>query len=501
MKRSGLSGCLAGVLLVSMACGSNTSSAGNKNGPAATQSAAAGFQATTRDINQGKTAGQPAASTGPAVAAGPKGAAGPAGALDTTFGSGGVITTDIGDDSEAASIVLQPDGKFVVGGRTLPKGKQTEFALARYNADGSLDGTFGTAGKVITGFTTAAGQDIGGDISALAMQSDGKIVAVGGVDGKFGAVRYDKSGRLDPSFGTGGKVVTPFGQFSVPYSVAVQTDGKIVVAGTNSTHIGNGHYSFDSLLFRYNPDGTADQSFGDHGQAIDRSVNILTSGTSVTPPGSSAPSNPTEIRNFTSYIATGLVLQPDKKIVTAGAVNGGGTFLMAARYDLDGSHDKNWPLDSQPFFAGNSSGMALQTDGKILITGITREVATGGTSETIVIERLNADATADKSFGAGGLVTITNGGRVDSADSIVLQGDGKVVVVGSSDGLVALLRLLPNGAVDAGFGNGGRNVTAIAGDARSAVSQKDGKLVVAGWTSAPGATDGPHHILLARFRN
>ncbi len=167
------------------------------------------------------------------------------GALDTSFGTGGKVTTAIGSsDDDANGVVLQPDGKIVAAGSSY--GTNDDFALARYNADGSLDAGFGTGGKV----TTAIGSSTD-EAFALALQADGKIVAAGysynGANADFALARYNPDGLLDPGFGAGGKVTTAIGSSGdVANAVALQPDGKIVAAGS----ISNGTNS-DFALARY----------------------------------------------------------------------------------------------------------------------------------------------------------------------------------------------------------------------------------------------------------
>jgi uncharacterized delta-60 repeat protein len=181
------------------------------------------------------------------------------GSLDTSFDSDGKVTTEVGSgNDEAYSVAIQPDGKIVAAGDST--GSNNDFALVRYNTDGSLDTSFGTGGKVTT--------DIGsGDTaSSVAIQSDGKIVAAGysyiGSNNDFALVRYKTDGSLDTNFDSDGKVTTDIGSGDTAYSVAIQSDGKIVAAGTRGGGLGGN----DIALARYNTDGSLDTNFGTGGK-------------------------------------------------------------------------------------------------------------------------------------------------------------------------------------------------------------------------------------------
>jgi len=183
------------------------------------------------------------------------------GSLDATFGTGGKVTTDFnGNDDAANAVVLQPDGKIVVAGEAKTSRNQ-DFALARYNANGSLDPTFGTGGKVTTDF---AGND---DAAfALVLQPDGKLVAAGEAktsrNQDFALARYNANGSLDPTFGTGGKVTTDFnGDDDAAHGLVLQPDGKLVAAGVAKTS-----RSGDFALARYNANGSLDPTFGTGGK-------------------------------------------------------------------------------------------------------------------------------------------------------------------------------------------------------------------------------------------
>jgi uncharacterized delta-60 repeat protein len=154
------------------------------------------------------------------------------GSLDVSFGSAGnVMTGFTNDDGAAWAVTLQPDGKIVAAGSAFGTNTFLDFALSRYHADGSLDASFGGDGKVTT--------DIAGnydEVSAVAVQSDGKIVVAGFAGPEFGLARYDVDGALDVSFGTAGKVVTDFaGRFDLGLGMALQGDGKIVAVGRADT--------------------------------------------------------------------------------------------------------------------------------------------------------------------------------------------------------------------------------------------------------------------------
>ncbi len=217
------------------------------------------------------------------------------GTLDTSFGSGGRVLTPVGTDQDYASTVtIQTDGKILLGG-SASDGTKESFALARYNADGTPDTSFGSGGKVVTavGSSTDQGQTV-------TVQADGKIL-LGGmsvVDGwfKFALARYNADGTLDPSFGSGGKVITAIGQRSdSAYSVTVQADGKILLGGSADTYSGTGD---DFVLVRYKADGTLDAGFGDGGKVV----------TAVGPRGDSA------------YSVT---VQANGKILLGGTTSGG----------------------------------------------------------------------------------------------------------------------------------------------------------------------------------
>jgi uncharacterized delta-60 repeat protein len=327
----------------------------------------------------------------------------PDGCLDTSFGSGGRVVTDIGGgDDEAHSIAIQSDGKILVAGNVYNSGNW-DFGLVLYNTDGSLDTGFGVEGRVIT--------DIGGSYNfaySIAMQADGKIVVVGaaanGPDTDFAVVRYNGDGSLDTGFGIDGMVTTDVGgSYDTAYSVAIQTDGKIVVAG--NAHNGS---NFDFGLVRYNSDGSLDTGFDGDGKIT----------TSI---GTSADE------------AYSVAIQDDGKIVVAGVANNGSNNDFAlARYNIDGSLDSGFDGDGialTDFYNSHdmANSLAIQRDGKIVVVG----VAYNPVNQDFALARYNTNGSLDISFGGDGEVTTDiYGGLSDEATSVAIQGNGKICVAG-----------------------------------------------------------------------
>ena len=199
---------------------------------------------------------------------------------------------------------MQKDGKIVVAGSS-NAGGSNDFALARYTKSGVLDASFGTGGKVLSDLGSASNDQA----YAVAVQKDGKIVVAGysdaGGSNDFALVRYTKGGVLDASFGTGGKVLSDLGSASDDgaNAVAVQKDGKIVVAGSSDA---GGSYDF--ALARYTKGGALDASFGTGGKVLTDLGGSNDEGSAV-------------------------AVQKDGKIVVAGYSNAGGSDDFAlARY-------------------------------------------------------------------------------------------------------------------------------------------------------------------------
>src|SRR5262245_59204264 len=382
-----------------------------------------------------------------------------AGTLDPTFGTGGRATVFFGGDGlngdDAYSIAVQTDGKLVVAGITTNLDDTTDFGLARFNSNGTLDSTFGTGGKVKTNFGNFDG------VRALAIQPGGKIVVAGyslvNFSPDFALARYNSNGTLDTTFGVGGKVITDLGGPAQALSVAVQSDGRIVAAGF--AHLLNG--DFDFALTRYNSNGTLDATFGTGGKK-----------TTAFGVPSVAQGN-------------GVRIQGDGKIVVAGLtlVNNVANFALA-RYNSNGTLDTTFGTGGKTvtdFGADDRAfSVALQADGKI--------VAAGMTGANFALARYNINGTLDGTFGTGGKVITDIAGMNDIALGVAVRSDGKIVAAGrafvSGRPAFGVAPYNTNGTLDTAFGTGGKATTSFAGSlgdqAFSVAIQSDGKTVVAG---------------------
>jgi uncharacterized delta-60 repeat protein len=337
----------------------------------------------------------------------------PDGSLDSSFGSGGKVTTNF--SGAATALVLQPDGKLVAAGFT---NFPSDFALARYNGDGSLDASFGTGGKVQTNF---GGSSHSATASALVRQPDGKLVVAGsffdGVNGNFALARYSADGILDAGFGSGGLVLTPIGTSIADVgSLLLQPDGMLVVAGFASIA---SEQSF--VLARYDANGASDPNFGIGGKVLGP-------------------------RASTGAAISDAVVLPDGKLLAAGVMSDGtgGSFTLV-RYNADGSVDASFGTGGKAAVKVNdgsaNTGRMVVQNGKFVVAGTT---PFGLNSFTLV--RFNADGTLDAGFGVGGIV-LTAFSRGDAtAAGLVLQPDGKLVAAGTlSDGISADFALVRYG--------------------------------------------------------
>jgi uncharacterized delta-60 repeat protein len=348
----------------------------------------------------------------------------PNGTLDPSFGTGGIVTTSFGTGgARPFALVVQADGKLVAAGFAAIG--TSDFALARYNPDGTLDSGFGTGGLVTTDFAATNDQAVG-----LIVQADGKLVAAGSTDvipggSNFALARYNPNGTLDARFGTGGKVTTDFaGDVDVANALAVQANGRLVVAGVSNTP---GVANADFALVRYRSNGNLDRSFGRGGKVT------------------------TDVASINER-ALALAVQADGALVAAGVTGEAGSSQTGAdfalvRYRSNGNLDQSFGTGGKVTtdFTGSSGGdqanaLVVQADGKLVAAGF----AGGPEGTDFALARYNPDGSLDPSFGTAGRVTTDFTGDVDIANALAVQADGKLVAAGFANpgAVVALARYL-----------------------------------------------------------
>lgn len=283
------------------------------------------------------------------------------GSVDSSFGDGGGVLTDFGGNSDKAfAVMLQADGKIVVGGFCNGGNSAdllwADFALVRYNPDGSLDRQFGNGGKVVA----PAGSYID-EIHALAIQPDGKILAAGytGADNAgsvdVALLRFQANGSLDKTFGNAGRVITDLGAREGAHALALQADGKILVAGYRESE-----QDTDFMLLRYHADGSLDPGFGDKGKVLTDFLGRLDE-------------------------AYAMAITAADRIILAGRAyeQDGEIYLFAmARYTADGHLDTSFGEEGKVrtdfgYSRVEANAIAIQPDGKIVLAGSASVVDSG----------------------------------------------------------------------------------------------------------------------------
>ena len=296
------------------------------------------------------------------------------GTLDTLFGINGIVKTQFTNNSSGAySMSIQANGKIVLAGDTYNSITLGDFALVRYNIDGSLDSTFGTMGKVIT---TLADSNFYGN--SIAIQSDGKLILVGTFLNDFILIRYNINGSLDSSFGTNGKVITDFsGGKDIGKCIAIQADGKIIVAGSSGG---------DIALARYNPDGNLDNTFGLSGKTIASNSN-----------------------GDTIDMANGIGIQTGGKIVVAGGAyinyNSESYYHSEVlRFNFDGTLDNNFGTNGEMVTIvgdgySNYNSIVIQPDDKIVAAGVSfTSSGIYGNDDEFTVVRYNSNLSGENDY-------------------------------------------------------------------------------------------------------
>ena len=388
--------------------------------------------------------------------------------LDASFGVNGIaIYQSSTENKEGRAVAIQTDGKIVVTGFIFSVDRNNTIIL-RYNEDGTLDSTFGSNGSII--YSECDG--CAGEGYAVEIQTDGKIVVSGYTvsgpsdTGSILLIRLNSDGTFDNTFGTNGRVVTNIaGYGDYGYDLAIQKNGKIVVAGRTAT--GTDQYA---LVLRYNSDGTLDNTFGTNGQS--------------------------------TYDGAGwdeaksVALQQDGKIVVTGstsdAVVKAFTDVLTLRYNADGTLDSSFGINgvvTYDYIYESGSAVIVQPDGAILVAGNIWDYNCENDSSFIL--RYAGNGTLDAIFGAGGVVSYNpqfDGCLYATAQSMAIKKDGKIITAGALGNKVIVLRYNSDGSLDTTFSREGYGIYSLEGDYTYAYGkgiglQLDEKIIVTGEAS------------------
>lgn len=459
-----------------------------------------------------------AGSTSSRAASSSSAAAGGVSSLDKTFGKDGVLDLSLGAGDDATkAMVVGPDGKILLAGSSVSTDaagkKSANMIIARVGENGSLDGGFGAGNSDgtpdgVVSLSLGDGDDVA---NGIAVQKDGKAVVVGTSTSQGGTknlevVRLNADGTPDTSFGKGNEDGTPDGFVNLSLSdgddvanaVAIEPDGKIVVAGSTSSADGS-----NIAVARMNADGSLDKTFG--------------VGTTDGSPDGVVTLNLGKGDDAAQAVA----VEPDGKIVVAGNSTSTGTDgsknIVVARMNADGTTDTTFGQanDGTPDGVFNLSlsdgddvadALAVAGDGSVVVVG----TSAGADGKNLAVARLAADGSLDKAFGKDGkdgtpegVVGLSLGKGDDQGAAVAVEPDGKVVVAGSTTSVgggssnVFVARMLADGALDPTFGtakdetpDGVVNLSFGDGDdTAAAVAVSGGKVLVAGTSKQGDSTD------------
>ena len=454
----------------------------------------------------------------------------PNGSLDTTWDSDGLVTFN---SIFPRSVSISSTGKILVAGASLDR-----FAVIRLNANGTVDTTFSLDGRTITSFGPS--YDSGEDII---QQPDGKMLVVGQSEYSASVLRYLSNGQLDPTFSGDGKFTfdfDPLVDISTAQAVALQADGKIVVAGTAVRVVGStNRRSFG--IARLNSDGRLDNTFSQDGlatfefsgNATVRSIKIQADGRIVVAGTDSKslviarflPGGAVDIsfgQNGTAVTAidtatlsmAGMVTLPDGRLLIASTLDRGtgaddAQSILLVRYLASGILDTTFGTGGKLVYVSavhrSASDIVLQPDGKILVSGSMQVTETRTKIRRIwSVSRLLPNGLSDTTFGENGVVSSQVIGLDGVATSIALQANGRVIVGGQVNGKPAVIRLSTDGSLDSSFGGDGRVPFDVASGATTVNRVRvaaDGKAIVLGTYVDGYPTRFESDLFLARLRN
>lgn len=361
-----------------------------------------------------------------------------AGALDTSFDGDGKKTISFGGSDVARVVLVQPNGRIVVAGGGAAS---NSFCVARLRSNGALDTTFGSGGKRVVGF--------GGDdesVFGAALQTDGKIVLAGDSDFRVAVARLNANGSLDGTFSGDGKKLFSWGALSRASAVLVAPNDKILLAGFSGPEGGN------IQVARLKANGALDTTFGTSGKAA--------------------------VDFGGDDFGLALARQANGRILVAGRSTASGAIV--ARLRATGKLDPDFDGDGRVTLStgGTASAVLVQADGKIVVAG------NANGNDTMTVTRLNPNGSPDTTFDGDGSATINFGSLADLANDAALQADGKIVIAGytQADEDVAVARLNPDGSPDTTFGAAGKTTVdfGAATFGNAVALQPNGRIVVAG---------------------
>ncbi len=398
---------------------------------------------------------------------------------DPTFAGGNIVLTDFGSNDYIADLALQLDGKIIVIGGVSDGSSGRDIGIVRHNTDGSLDTSFGGDGKITTSFTPPGSASGSTTPLAFTLLPSGKILVAGSFANESSGssrllLRYNADGSLDSSFGNAGSVFEETSSFFIG-AITLQSDNKMIVpVDIRTPELLNGVYTFpaDFGFIRYNPDGSRDLSLGTGGT-------VRTDFTDEFPG-----------QIYTTDDSLGqFLIQPDGKTVGVGHtfVQDGsyyGQYLSLARYNLDGSLDTSFSGNGKTVIKASNfpRNAVLQADGKILVVSYVNLGNYG-----FLLSRFNTDGSVDTSFGSGGSVFTDVLPGDDFIHSVAIRPDGRIVVVGTSQGASTVVRYNPNGTLDTSFGANGITVINTKSGFTNIQLQPDGRIVLAGTSSEPNS--------------
>jgi uncharacterized delta-60 repeat protein len=372
------------------------------------------------------------------------------GVLDENFGTNGRVVTDFGSDSQIRAIAIQPDGKIVAVGTVRDAANLTDFALARYNSDGTLDTSFGAAGKVVTALSE--GDD---RTEAVALQADGKIVVVGRKAANaenqsfdFAVVRYNADGTLDADFGQGGIVAYDQAVLDTFYSVMVRPDGSIVAAGDYGL--------YQPIIVSLKPDGTLNSRFANGGILYPAIPNL---------PIWTLPSLGQQANG--NIIVGGTIIPRGKimRLIAVIALNDKGEFVP--EFGENGLAAANGGLESNAV-----TDLIVQPDGQIYTVGqVSARFSANGIYEGTFLGGRNGD-----------VATLSNGYIVSSSSGFVTVASNELVTLNTAGGRQ--------------IGRGSLRITQV----NDLAAQADNKIVSAGMTHVNPNNTGQRNFVLIRYR-